>query len=65
MTYLVNGKQYLAAVYPDLQTFVGPENLIPGVTFRPAKSGDTIIAFAVGCGPSTPASPASRERESS
>ena len=54
----VGGVQYLAALYPDFQTFVGRAGLIAGVAFRPAKPGDTIIVFAVGCGPATPASPA-------
>jgi len=54
----VGGVQYLAALHPDFQTFVGRAGLIAGVAFRPAKPGDTIIVFAVGCGPSNPASPA-------
>lgn len=49
--FLVNGRQYLAALFPDNVTFVGPENFIPGVTSRPAKPGETIIVYAVGCGP--------------
>ncbi len=54
----VGGVQYAAALYPDFQTFVGRTNLIVGVPFRPAKPGDTIILFAVGCGTTNPASPA-------
>jgi uncharacterized protein (TIGR03437 family) len=49
--FLVNGKQYVAALFPDNTTFVGPQSFIPGVTSRPAKPGDTIIVYAVGCGP--------------
>ncbi len=56
--FTVNGKQYLAALFPDFTTFVGPENLIAGVPFRPARPGEVIIAFAVGCGPSIPPTPA-------
>jgi uncharacterized protein (TIGR03437 family) len=55
--FVRNGRQYLAAVHPD-GTFVGPTNLIPGVAFRPARVGDTIIVFAVGCGATTPATTA-------
>ena len=40
-TFNVNNKQYVAALFPDFQTFVGPTGLIPGVSFRPAKPGDT------------------------
>ena len=56
--FLVGGKQYAAALFPDFTTFVGRANLIAGVPFRPAKPGDTIILFAVGCGATNPASPA-------
>lgn len=54
----VGGKQYVAALHPDFRTFVGPANLIQGVPFRPARPGDTIIIFAVGCGPTNPPSAA-------
>lgn len=54
----VGGKQYVAALHPDLRTFVGAPNLVPGAAFRPAKPGDKIIIYAVGCGPTTPESPA-------
>jgi uncharacterized protein (TIGR03437 family) len=57
-SFLVGGRQYLAALFPDNTTFVGRANLIAGVAFRPAKPGDTIIIYAVGCGATTPASPA-------
>ena len=54
----VGGVQYVAALQPDFRTFVGRADLIAGVAFRPAKPGDTIILFAVGCGPANPATPA-------
>ncbi len=58
-SFLVGGRQYVAAVFPDtVLTFVGRANLIAGVPFRPAKPGDTIIIYAVGCGATRPASPA-------
>ena len=57
-SFNVGGKQYLAALFPDFVTFVGRSGLIAGVPFRPAKPGETIIVFAVGCGATTPASPA-------
>ncbi|MBK5293688.1 MAG: hypothetical protein JJE04_18670, partial [Acidobacteriia bacterium] len=46
------------ALHTDLTTFVGRTGLIAGVNFRPAKAGDIIIAYALGCGPTSPASPA-------
>jgi uncharacterized protein (TIGR03437 family) len=53
----VDGRQYVAALHTDLTTFVGRANLIAGVPFRPARPGDRIIIYAVGCGPTEPASP--------
>jgi len=54
----VGGRQYLAALHTDFTTFVGRAGLIAGVPFRPAAPGETIIVFAVGCGPTNPATPA-------
>ncbi len=54
----VDSKQYVAALYSDFATFVGRTGLIAGVPFRPAKPGDTIVIFAVGCGATDPPSPA-------
>jgi uncharacterized protein (TIGR03437 family) len=55
------GRSYVVAIYPDFNqtgTFVGPENLVAGARFRPARPGETIIIYAVGCGPTNPPSPA-------
>ncbi|MEP7363251.1 MAG: choice-of-anchor V domain-containing protein [Acidobacteriota bacterium] len=52
----VGGKQYIAALHQD-GTFVGRANLIAGANFRPAKPGDIITIYTVGCGETTPASP--------
>jgi uncharacterized protein (TIGR03437 family) len=56
-SFKVNGKQYVVAQFAD-QVFVGPSGLIAGVPFRPAKPGDVITIYAIGCGPVTPATPA-------
>ncbi|MCW5980661.1 MAG: hypothetical protein KIT09_21455 [Bryobacteraceae bacterium] len=64
----VDDRQYLAAVYPgygtsddpDFGKFVGRANLIEGAPFRPARPGETIILYAVGCGPTEPESEAGR-----
>jgi uncharacterized protein (TIGR03437 family) len=53
----VNSKQYVVAQFAD-QTFVGPAGLIAGVAFRPAKPGEVITIYAVGCGPVSPPTPA-------
>jgi len=56
--FRVRGIPYVVALYPDFATYVGPENMISGLRSRPAKPGETIILFAVGCGPTNPATPA-------
>lgn len=49
--FTVNGKQYVAALFPDGQTFALPQGAIPGVPSRPAKAGDTLVIYGVGFGP--------------
>jgi len=53
--FKVNNKQYLAALYADGTTFVGPTNFISGVASRPARAGETIIAYGIGFGSVSPA----------
>jgi uncharacterized protein (TIGR03437 family) len=53
----VDGKQYVVAQFPD-QTYVGRAGLIAGLSFSPAKPGDIVTIYAIGCGPVTPATPA-------
>jgi uncharacterized protein (TIGR03437 family) len=56
----VGGRQYVVAQSADFTSYIGRPNLISGLTFRPARPGETITIFAVGCGPTTPESPAGR-----
>jgi uncharacterized protein (TIGR03437 family) len=56
--FLIGGKQYLAALHSDLKAFVGRPNLIGGEYFRPARPGDTLVLYAVGCGTTSPPTPA-------
>ncbi len=56
--FQVGGKQYVAAFHSDNTTFAGRNGLIAGVAFRPARVGDVLIAYAVGCGATNPASAA-------
>jgi uncharacterized protein (TIGR03437 family) len=51
----VVGKQYMVALFGDGVTFVGNVGLIPGVSFQPAKPGDSITAYGIGFGAVTPA----------
>ena len=58
-----DGKKYVVALFPPdpdspgQLTFVGPADLVNGVALRPARSGETIIFYALGCGPVAPPVP--------
>jgi uncharacterized protein (TIGR03437 family) len=53
--FIVGGKQYVAALFSDGQTFALTQNAIAGVPSRPAKPGETLTIFGIGFGPVTPA----------
>jgi len=57
-SFVVNGKQYIVALFPDGVTYVAPTGAIPGVNSRPAKPGETILLYGVGFGPVNPSIPA-------
>ena len=52
--FLVNGRQYVVAQTADFRSFIGSPNLIPGVAFTPARPGQTVLIYALGCGPTNP-----------
>ncbi len=58
-SFKIDGKQYMVAQIPAAKPedikYVGRENLIPGVPFKPAKPGDVLVAYGIGFGPVTPA----------
>jgi uncharacterized protein (TIGR03437 family) len=53
-TFQVNGKQYVAALTADGQTFILPSGAISGLPSRPAKPGETIVLYGIGFGAVTP-----------
>jgi uncharacterized protein (TIGR03437 family) len=55
-TFSPQGGKYAAAVRAD-GAYIGPANLIPGLTTVPARPGDTILLFGTGFGPTTPPAP--------
>ncbi len=55
--FKVNGKQYVVAQHPD-QVFAGPENLIPGASFRLPVPGSRLTIYGVSIGETIPAIPA-------
>ncbi len=56
--FRIGGMQYVAALFPDYQTFVLPPGAIAGVASQRAKPGDVIVIFGSGFGPVTPNIPA-------
>ena len=52
-----DGKKYVVALFSDYVTYVGPPDLVNGVTLRPARPGETLIFYALGCGPVAPPVP--------
>lgn len=52
-SFIVNGKQYVAALHLD-GTFVLPPGAIAGVPSRQAQPGETILLYGVGFGSVTP-----------
>jgi uncharacterized protein (TIGR03437 family) len=48
-SFLINGTQYLVAFHQD-GSYVGNGNLISGLTFSPAKPGETLTIYGVGFG---------------
>jgi uncharacterized protein (TIGR03437 family) len=56
--FTFGGKQFVAAQTPDFRTFIGVPGMVQGVAFARARPGDTVIIFALGCGPTNPATQA-------
>ena len=54
-TFVVNGKRYLVATFLSDGAYVLNTGAISGVPSRPAKPGDTLIAYGVGFGDVTAA----------
>lgn len=52
--FLIGGKQYVVALTPDFTTYIGRPGMLAGVNFAPAKPGDTVSIYALGCGPTSP-----------
>jgi uncharacterized protein (TIGR03437 family) len=55
--FQTGGVQYAVAIHAD-GAYVGRENLIPGVAFRPAKEGDVLVFYGIGFGDTSPRAPA-------
>ncbi len=54
----VGGRQHVVALTPDFATFIGNPGMLAGVAFAAAKPGDAVVLYALGCGPTSPPTPA-------
>lgn len=57
-SFQIGGKQYVVALTPDFASYIGRPNMIPGVAFVAPKPGDTVSIYALGLGPTNPATAA-------
>jgi uncharacterized protein (TIGR03437 family) len=51
----VGGTQYVAALSGDFSSFIGRPNMIPGLSFVAPRPGESISIYALGLGPTNPA----------
>jgi uncharacterized protein (TIGR03437 family) len=56
-SFSVGGKQFAVATFAGTSavTYVGATGSIAGITLRPAKPGETVTLYAIGCGTTDPA----------
>jgi uncharacterized protein (TIGR03437 family) len=52
------GNQYVLAQTPDFRYFVGSPSIIAGLPSTAVRPGDTVVIYALGCGPTDPPAPA-------
>jgi uncharacterized protein (TIGR03437 family) len=52
--FAAGGKQHVIAQTADFRSFIGQPGMIQGLSFLPARPGDTAAIYALGCGPTNP-----------
>ncbi len=52
--FTIDGRLHVVALTPDFRSFIGRPGMVQGVPFVPAKPGDSVIIYALGCGPTNP-----------
>lgn len=57
-SFTSQGRSHVVAQTPDFRSFIGRPGMVQGVNFTLAKPGDSIILYALGCGPTNPATEA-------
>lgn len=55
--FMFNSDKYVAATHTDGRLLVGPTNLFTPSASTPAKSGEVVVLYGTGFGPTTPAIP--------
>ncbi len=53
--FAIGGKQYVVALTPNFASYIGRPNMIAGVSFVAPKPGDIVSIYALGLGPTSPA----------
>lgn len=56
--FVIGGRNFVGALFPDNVTYVAPPGAVNGITSRRARPGDTITMYGVGFGPVIPNTPA-------
>ncbi len=52
--FLVGTRQHVIAQTPDFRSYIGNPGMVTGLGFRAARAGETVIVYALGCGPTAP-----------
>ena len=53
-SFTFQGRAHVVAQTPDFRSFIGRQGMVQGVDFIPARPGDSVILYALGCGPTNP-----------
>ena len=56
--FIIGGRNFVGALFPDNVTFVAPPGAVNGITSRRARPGETITLYGIGFGPVIPDTPA-------
>lgn len=56
--FRIGGKQYVVALTQDFASYIGRPQMIAGVPFVAPRPGATVLIYALGLGPTTPATQA-------